>query len=98
MAIIVIKMNAMCWPFCFQEAGSIYGYMTANGYDSLIKVLRNMIDDNKRKLVAKVQERVSGSGIEMLIRFIQMQVNRELVVNTVLDFASKNWLPMVVNL
>ena len=69
--------------------GSIYGYMTVTDYDSLIKVLRNMSDDNKRKLVAKVQDLVGGSGIEMLTRCIQMQVNRELFVNTVRDFASK---------
>ena len=58
-------------------------------YDSMIEVIRGLSDEDKKKLVEKVQTLVGSSGIEALTSFIATQVNREMFINVVREFASK---------
>jgi hypothetical protein len=67
--------------------GALLGYATVDNYDSLIKVLREMSDDDKRRLVQRVQELVGSTGIEALTNFIASQVNRDLFATVIRDFA-----------
>jgi hypothetical protein len=48
-----------------------------------------MDDEQKRQLVAKVQELVGSTGIEALTQFVASQVNRELFATLIRDFVSQ---------
>ena len=56
--------------------GSIIGYMQSDEYDSMINVLMNMSDSEKKRLVQKVQELVGGIGRDALTKFIKNQAQR----------------------
>ena len=43
-------------------SGDIRGYATVDDYDSMLKVLRGLSDEDKKQLVARVQELVFGSS------------------------------------
>lgn len=68
-------------------SGSVYGYMHAEDYDSLLQVMRDMSEEEKKRLVEKVQELVGSTGIEALTHFVGTQVNRELFGKLIHDFA-----------
>jgi len=75
--------------FChFRCAGAVLGYATVDNYESMINVLRGMSDEDKGRLVARIQELVGSSSLEALTMFIQSQVNRELFAAAVREFAS----------
>ena len=69
-------------------AGAAIGYATVDDYDSMLKVLRGMSDEDKKRLVERVQELVGSSSLEALTSFIASQVNRELFASAVREFAS----------
>lgn len=64
-------------------AGALFGYCTADNYDSMLTVLRNLSDADKKRLVEKVQELVGSSALEALTAFIGSQVQRELLINCI---------------
>jgi uncharacterized protein YoaH (UPF0181 family) len=49
----------------------------------MIKVLKNLSDYDKQRLVEKVQELVGSSGLEALTAFVGSQVQRELLLNVI---------------
>ena len=51
------------------------GYHFSGDYDSLIAVIRNLTDEEKEKIVQKVQQLVGSTSIEALTRFVGAQVN-----------------------
>ena len=67
--------------------GSVIGYMQSDDYDSMINVLMNMSDSEKKRLVLKVQELVGGIGIQALTRFIGNQAQREVLLHLIQGFA-----------
>ena len=69
--------------------GAAVGYATVDDYASMIKVLKEMSDENKERLVARVQELVGSTSLEALTSFIGSQVNRELFASAVREFASR---------
>jgi len=69
-------------------AGAAVGYATVDDYDSMIKVLRGLNDEDKGRLVARIQELVGSSSLEALIAFVGSQVNRELFAAAVREFSS----------
>ena len=70
------------------HAGAVVGYATVDNYESMMKVLRGLNDEEKKQLVARVQELVGSSSLEALTSFIASQVNRELFATAVREFAS----------
>jgi len=66
----------------------VLGYATVDDYDSMLKVLREMSEEDKERLVARVQELVGSTSLEALTSFIASQVNRELFAAAVREFAS----------
>ena len=58
-------------------AGSLIGYMAADEYKSMLKVMRNLDDKDKEKIVKKVQELVGSVGIEDLVKFINNKLERD---------------------
>ena len=72
-----------------RDAGAAVGYATVDNYESMLKVLREMSDEDKERLVARVQELVGSSSLEALTSFIASQVNRELFATAVREFASR---------
>jgi len=70
-------------------AGAAIGYATVDDYDSMVKVLREMSDEDKKLLVTRIQELVGSSSLEALTSFIASQVNRELFAAAVREFASR---------
>lgn len=73
--------------YIFPFSGSVLGYWQADDYDSMIKVLYNLSDSEKEKLVQKVQELVGSTGIEALTRFIGSQAQREVLLHLMRNFA-----------
>ncbi|KAK2164984.1 hypothetical protein NP493_1389g00006 [Ridgeia piscesae] len=69
--------------------GSVAGYMTVDSYNSMVKVLREMSDSDKKRLVKGVQELVGSSSLEALTAFLGQQVNRELFMHFVKEFSSQ---------
>lgn len=67
-------------------AGSMIGYMCADEYTAMIKVLKNLSDSDKEKVVKAVQELVGSSSIEALTRFIGNQVQRDIFLKLLGDF------------
>ena len=49
----------------------------------MIKVIKNLSDADKKRLVEKVQELVGSTSLEALTAFIGSQVQRELLLNTI---------------
>lgn len=70
-------------------AGAAIGYATVDDYDSMVKVLKEMSDEDKKLLVTRIQELVGSSSLEALTSFIASQVNRELFAAAVREFASR---------
>ncbi|XP_076469717.1 uncharacterized protein LOC143300045 [Babylonia areolata] len=68
-------------------AGSMLGYRYSSDYDSLVAVIRNLTDEEKEKIVHKVQELVGSTSIEALTHFIGAQVQREALLNLLRSFA-----------
>ncbi|KAK7485905.1 hypothetical protein BaRGS_00022900 [Batillaria attramentaria] len=64
-------------------AGSYFGYWYSNDYDSLITVIQELTVEEKKELVAKVQELVGSTSIEALTRFIGTQVQREALLTLI---------------
>ncbi|KAK6185847.1 hypothetical protein SNE40_007993 [Patella caerulea] len=62
-------------------AGSVIGYCRVDPYQSMVETLRKLNDEDKAKLVKKIQELVGSTGIEALTRFIASQAQREILVN-----------------
>ena len=75
--------------YCLFFAGAVVGYATVDDYDSMVNVLREMSDEDKKLLVARIQELVGSSSLEALTSFIASQVNRELFAAAVREFASR---------
>lgn len=69
--------------------GAVVGYSTVDNYNSMMKVLREMSDQDKERLVARVKELVGSSSVEALTSFLRSQVNRELFAAAVREFASQ---------
>ncbi|KAI0212207.1 hypothetical protein LSAT2_002884 [Lamellibrachia satsuma] len=69
--------------------GSVAGYMTVDSYDSMVKVLRDMSDKDKQRLVKGVQQLVGSSTLEALTAFLGQQVNREIFMHFVKEFSSQ---------
>ncbi|WAR00879.1 hypothetical protein MAR_025251 [Mya arenaria] len=67
-------------------AGSLLGYMQSDEYSSMLKVLRNLTDEDKQNLVNKIQELVGSSALEALTNFIGTQVQREMLLNLIKQF------------
>ncbi|XP_062615344.1 uncharacterized protein LOC134277087 [Saccostrea cucullata] len=67
-------------------AGSMIGYICSDEYTAMIKVLRNLNDEEKQKVVKAVQELVGTSSIEALTRFISQQVQRDMLLKLLRDF------------
>lgn len=63
--------------------GSFLGYANSDEYSSLITVLKNLSEDEKYKLVAKIQALVGSIAVEDLVAFIQNEVHRELLMKTI---------------
>ncbi|KAL4227947.1 hypothetical protein ACF0H5_013386 [Mactra antiquata] len=63
--------------------GAVYGYCKSDNYSSMISVLKNLTDAEKKILVEKVQELVGSSTVEALTSFIGSQVQRELLINCI---------------
>jgi len=78
----------------FLLTGGLYGYTRVSEYDSLIKVLRDMNNEQKKELVSKVQQLVGSGGIEALTEFIGSQVKRELFVNLVHSFVTSKFVKL----
>ena len=68
--------------------GSVIGYCKSDEYSSMVTVLKNLSDAEKQELVKKVQELVGSSALEALTAFIGSQVQRELLLNVVRQFAN----------
>ena len=66
-------------------AGSMIGYLCSDEYTAMIKVLKNLNDEEKKKVVKAVQELVGSSSIEALTRFIGNQVQRDLFLKVLGD-------------
>lgn len=58
-------------------------------YDSLIKVLRNLSEEEKYRLEQKIQELIGSRLIEDLIKFVQSEVNRQLLLNVITTEVTK---------
>ncbi|XP_067657090.1 protein C19orf12 homolog [Haliotis asinina] len=69
-------------------AGSVIGYCLSDEYQSMIKVLKELTDEDKKRLVNQVQEVVGSSGIEALTRFIRQQAQREILLNVLNKFTT----------
>ncbi|KAK7108988.1 protein C19orf12 homolog [Littorina saxatilis] len=69
-------------------AGSCIGYFYSSDYESLVAVIRNLTDDEKAKIVHKVQELVGSTSLEALTHFIGAQVQREALLNLLRQFAT----------
>ncbi|XP_061181139.1 uncharacterized protein LOC133189758 [Saccostrea echinata] len=67
-------------------AGSMIGYICSDEYTAMIKVLENLNDEEKQKVVKAVQELVGTSSIEALTRFISQQVQRDMLLKLLRDF------------
>ncbi|XP_061192421.1 uncharacterized protein LOC133200674 [Saccostrea echinata] len=67
-------------------AGSMIGYICSDEYTAMIKVLKNLNDEEKQKVVKAVQELVGTSSIEALTRFISQQVQRDMLLKLLRDF------------
>ncbi|XP_045215733.2 protein C19orf12 homolog [Mercenaria mercenaria] len=63
--------------------GSVIGYCKSDEYSSMIKVIKNLSDSDKQRLVEKVQELVGSSSLEALTAFIGSKVQRELLLNCI---------------
>jgi len=61
----------------------VLGYWTVDEYDSLVTVVRNLDDEQKCRLEIKVQELVGSCLLEDLVKFVQLEVNRQLLLNVV---------------
>jgi len=70
-------------------AGGVIGYAKANDYDSMIKVLRELSDADKKRLVARIQERVGSPSKKALTTFMESQANREVFELAVREFADE---------
>ena len=75
--------------YLMSVTGTVLGYKMSDDYDSLLTVLRNMNDNQKKLLVEKVQQLVGSTGLEALTQFIANQVNRELFATLIRDFATQ---------
>ena len=85
--ILLLVLICVCNIVFWLLLGSVIGYMQADEYDSMINVLMNMSDSEKKRLVQKVQELVGGTGIEALTRFIGNQAQREVLLHLIQGFA-----------
>ena len=85
--ILLLVLICVCNIVFWLLLGSVIGYMQSDEYDSMINVLMNMSDSEKKRLVQKVQELVGGTGIEALTRFIGNQAQREVLLHLIQGFA-----------
>jgi len=49
----------------------------------MITVVRNLSDEDKKKLVRKVQELVGSGGVAELVRFVGSQVQRDALLHLI---------------
>ncbi|XP_060603436.1 uncharacterized protein LOC132756391 [Ruditapes philippinarum] len=66
--------------------GALIGGKIADDYTPLMKVLRNLSDSEKQRLVKEVQNLVSSALIEAVEDFVTSRTNCELLVNCVRSF------------
>lgn len=69
-------------------AGSLLGYHFSSDYESLVAVIRNLTEDEKQKIVQKIQELVGSTSLEALTQFIGAQVQREALLNLLRQFVT----------
>jgi len=69
--------------------GAGIGYWMVFDYDSMVKVLREMSDEQKKKLVGKTQAMIRSSSTEAFTNFIQAQETREELVKMVVQVTSE---------
>ncbi|GFR80794.1 hypothetical protein ElyMa_004053700 [Elysia marginata] len=62
-------------------AGSLIGYSQSDDYQSLIGVMEDLSEEDKKEIAAKVQELVGGTSIEALTRYIGSQAQRSALIN-----------------
>ena len=86
---LICEVTKSFCVFVSTSSGSYLGYRTVHNYDSMVEVIRGLSDTEKAELVRKVQELVGSTSIEALITFIGQQVNREIFVNLVREFANQ---------
>jgi hypothetical protein len=61
--------------------GTIIGYMNADDYDSLLKKVQQLSDDEKYRLQQKIQELVGGVTIELFELWFKDKIHRRLLLN-----------------
>lgn len=57
--------------------GMAVGYFTVKDYKSLIVVLQNMSDADRRRFVAEVQQLIGSSTQDVLLAFVRSEANRK---------------------
>ena len=66
-------------------AGLLIGYLCSDEYTPMIKVLKNLNDEDKEKVVKAVQELVRSSSINALTSFIQNPVGMKQFIKVLRD-------------
>lgn len=84
------KQSGMCLPrvnimqvstigillyFALFCSGTAFGYFTVKDYNSLIIVLQNMSDADKRRLVKEVELLIGSSMQDVLLTFVKSEAN-----------------------
>ncbi|KAL3866371.1 hypothetical protein ACJMK2_043674 [Sinanodonta woodiana] len=70
-------------------AGSVYGYLRSDDYQSLVTVVRALSDSEREELVRRVQELVGSKTVEALSTFIGGgPTERENFINLIREFIS----------
>ena len=68
------------YPF----SGACVGYFQANDYySSLIDVLRNLNEGEKRRMQHKVQKLVGSQRVDDVVLYVQNELQRQLLLKTV---------------
>ena len=70
-------------------AGLLIGYLFSDQYTPMIKVLKNLKDEDKKKVVKAVQELVRSSSINALTSFIKNPVGREQLIKVIRDVVAE---------
>lgn len=67
-------------------SGSAVGYWTVNDYDSMIRILQQMNDNDRNRFVKEVVTLVGSSVPEVLRTFVQTEANRKLLIEVFKKF------------
>lgn len=71
-----------------RNSGAWAGYMNADDYQSLIRVLQSLSEDEKYRLQQKIQALVGSVSIEQFVHWLQTEGHRQLLM-TLLSEAVK---------